>query len=65
MADQQIATVPEVAKTLRLSTAHVYDLINAGVLPSIKFGRSVRVPLDSLKSRLETMQRGGVVPPTA
>lgn len=36
--------VPEVATLLRVSRAAVYRKIASGEIPSIRFGRSVRVP---------------------
>lgn len=38
-----LLTVGEVAAALRVSTMTVYRLINAGVLPAARIGRSFRV----------------------
>ena len=37
-------TVPEVAKTMRISRAAAYRLVELGTIPSVRLGRSVRVP---------------------
>ena len=37
------------AETLRIGRTRVYELLAAGVIPSIKLGRSVRVSTDELK----------------
>jgi excisionase family DNA binding protein len=50
MAEPIFATPDEVAQVLRVSRSRVYQLIAAGELPSVRFGRrSVRVPLDALR----------------
>ncbi len=38
----------EVAARLRLGRSTVYDMIKSGQLPSLRVGRSVRVPLQAL-----------------
>ena len=40
----------EVAELLGIGRTRTYDLINAGVIPSIRVGRSRRVPSDTLKA---------------
>ena len=39
-----LASVREVASASSLSVGQIYAMINAGQLPSKRFGRSVRVP---------------------
>jgi excisionase family DNA binding protein len=41
--------VEEVAELLRLGRSKTYDLAAQGVLPGVRFGRSVRVPADALR----------------
>ncbi|WP_432162216.1 helix-turn-helix domain-containing protein [Streptomyces tendae] len=48
----QALTVPEVMEALRISRFKVYDLIRSNELPSIKIGRSRRVPVDSVRAYL-------------
>ena len=40
----------EVAHTLGIGRSKAYELIGAGVLPSVKIGGSVRVPVDALRA---------------
>ncbi len=44
-----LLTSPQTAQTLGLCRAHVYKLIATAGLPTIRFGRSVRVPVASLQ----------------
>jgi excisionase family DNA binding protein len=49
--DVQMLKIEEVADLLKLSRQHVYNLINAGELRRVKFGKAARIPLAEL-SRL-------------
>jgi excisionase family DNA binding protein len=44
-----LMSIPEVAKSLRLSRTKVYELIAVEGLPVVRFGRSVRVCRSSLE----------------
>jgi excisionase family DNA binding protein len=44
----QYFTVSEVAVALRVSNMTVYRLVNAGELPAVKVGRSVRLCRDEV-----------------
>jgi len=44
LGEVKLLTVAEVAAILRLSKMTVYRMVNSGVLPALKVGRSVRVP---------------------
>jgi len=44
-----LMSIPEVARTLRLSRAKVYQLIAVEGLPVVRFGRAVRVCRSSLE----------------
>lgn len=48
-----LLTIPQVAKSLGLCRAHIYKLITAEGLPTIRFGRSVRVSVASLHRWVE------------
>jgi excisionase family DNA binding protein len=50
MKEKLLLRPTEVADTLGFSRSKAYELISAGVIPSIRIGASVRVPLDSLKT---------------
>lgn len=41
---------PEVARLLGVSRSRAYELIASGVLPSVRIGRSIRVPLAALRA---------------
>lgn len=51
--NRQVYCVTEVALMLGFSTGRVYDLIRRGIIPSIRFGRQVRVPVESLRTMLQ------------
>lgn len=51
----------EVAAALGLSTKHVYDLMAAGILPTVRINRAVRVPEDELRAYM-ARQTGGAPP---
>lgn len=47
-------TVPEVAILLRISRGSAYEAVKRGDIPSLKFGRSIRVPRYALERLLNT-----------
>ncbi|WP_422390147.1 helix-turn-helix domain-containing protein [Arthrobacter sp. N1] len=47
-----VVTVAEVAEQMRVSKMTVYRLVNSGALPSVRFGRSFRVPESALQEYL-------------
>lgn len=55
MNDQAVAlpvllTLNEVAKALKVSRTHAYRLAQTGELPSVRFGRCVRVAEEDLRA---------------
>ena len=46
----------EAAELLGISRSRAYELIAAGVLPSVRLGSSVRVPLDALREWIKKQQ---------
>ena len=44
---------PDAGKALGLSRNHTYDAARAGEIPTVKFGRTIRVPLTALHKMLE------------
>src|SRR5260370_20255450 len=52
-----LLSVPEVAKTLGLGRKKVYELIAAEGLPVVRFGRAVRVSVDSLQQWIEQREK--------
>lgn len=53
MGERLLLRVEEVAEMLSLGRSKTYDLVATGVLPSVRLGRSVRVPADALRRWLE------------
>ncbi len=47
-----LLTVRETAEALNVSEKHIWRLVWAGTIPSVKLGRSVRVPADQLQEWL-------------
>ncbi|MDP9378837.1 MAG: helix-turn-helix domain-containing protein [Chloroflexota bacterium] len=47
-----LLTAKETAEALNVSEKHIWRLIWAGTIPSVKLGRSVRVPSDQLQEWL-------------
>lgn len=44
----ELLTVDEVAQKLKLSKSMVYLLCQQGKLPTVRFGKSVRIPAEAL-----------------
>lgn len=47
-----VLTVPEAAKALRVSRGAAYEAIRVGEIPSVRIGRSLRVPRHALEQLL-------------
>ena len=56
----RLLTVKEVAKRLRFSPGHVYELVRTGQLRVVKNGRTIRVPLEALAGWEAAHQAGGL-----
>jgi excisionase family DNA binding protein len=52
MSEVRVLTVDEAARVLRVGRSSVYRAIARGDLPSIRVGRSVRVPVHRLREIL-------------
>lgn len=55
--EDELLTIPEVAKRLKLSPYRVYELSRQGVLKSIRLGKSVRVKPEDVAAYIA--QQGG------
>lgn len=44
-----LLTIEEVAELTKVSTSHLYALINEGALPAIQFGRAKRIRPEDLE----------------
>lgn len=53
MSDVKILTVIEVADILRISRVQAYNLVNKGVIPSLRIGRNIRIYEKSFNEWLE------------
>lgn len=51
----------EAIELLKVSRAQFYNLVREGVIPSLKLGKSIRVPLRALEAFIEnnTRQQAG------
>jgi excisionase family DNA binding protein len=47
-----VLTVEEAAKLLRIGRSAAYEAVRVGSLPSVRFGRSIRVPRSALLALL-------------
>ena len=48
----------EAAAMMGLGRSKVYELIAAGVIPSVRIGKSVRIPMDALRHWIEAHTSG-------
>jgi excisionase family DNA binding protein len=48
-----VLRVPELAEVLKINRGMAYELVNSGQIPSIRIGRSIRVPVDALRKWIE------------
>lgn len=53
-----LMSIPEAAKSLRLSRAKLYQLIALEGLPVVRFGRAVRVCRSSLERWVQQREQG-------
>lgn len=54
---KMLLTVRETAEALSLSPNGVYNLINAGRIPSVKIGRSRRIPSEALEQFIQVLSQ--------
>jgi excisionase family DNA binding protein len=50
MSERLLLRPAEAADAIGVSRARAYELIAAGVIPHIKIGTSIRVPVDALRA---------------
>lgn len=58
LAEMSFMTVAEVAAVLRVSKMTVYRLVHSGELPSVRVGRSFRVPEKAVDAYLSDSYHG-------
>jgi excisionase family DNA binding protein len=51
-----VVTVPELAEMLRIGRNAAYELARSGIIPSVKIGKSIRIPKSAV---IEYLTRGG------
>ncbi|WP_020580010.1 helix-turn-helix domain-containing protein [Actinopolymorpha alba] len=56
--EKLLLRVPEAAQRLSLSRAKVYELIKAGVLPSVRIDRARRIRVDDLRAYVASLNVG-------
>jgi len=62
--DRLLLRVPEAAARLGLSRSTVYELIGAGQLRTVHYGRAVRIPVGELMAWVERQASAGGDSPT-
>lgn len=58
-AAEPLLTYQQAAKILGVTPRTVWNLVDNGLLPAIRFGRSVRIDPADLRSFIERCKRGG------
>jgi excisionase family DNA binding protein len=56
--DRLLLTVQQVAQRLAIGTTLAYELVGRGVIPHIRIGRVLRVPLGALEAWISAGTRG-------
>ena len=56
--DSRYLTVPQVATELQMDASAVYKMCKARQLPSVRFGKSVRIPRLAYERYLQRLERG-------
>ena len=57
---QGLSSIPDAAGFLSMSRGKLYQLINAGEIPSKRFGKSVRIPWAWLHAQAEVSEESEV-----
>jgi excisionase family DNA binding protein len=52
---EKLLKVDETAKILNIGRSKAYEMIAEGQIPSVRIGRSVRVPPEGLRRKIEEM----------
>ena len=51
--------IPEVAETLGIGRTKIYEMIATGELPTVHFGRAVRISVTTLQKWVENREQQG------
>lgn len=57
VTDRLLLRIPEAAARLGIGRSTVYELIQAGALPVVRIGKSVRIPASRLEAWVESQAR--------
>lgn len=57
--ERLLLTVNEAAESLGLGRTKVYELISAGQIETVRIGRSVRIPAESLEEFVRALRDAG------
>lgn len=64
MEKKLLLRIEDAASLCSMSRAKFYQLVSSGVIPSIRLGRSRRIPMDALQSWIdEQVEARGTSPP--
>jgi excisionase family DNA binding protein len=55
--DCVVLTVEEAAKLLRIGRSAAYEAVRRGELPALHFGRTIRVPRESIEAMIRSAGR--------
>ncbi len=58
-SERLLLTVEEAARRLGIGKTLAWELVWAGVLPSVRLGRCVRIPLAALEAWITEQMEGG------
>jgi excisionase family DNA binding protein len=61
--DKLLLKAAEVGALTGMGKSKTYELIAAGIIPSVKIGKSVRVPADRLRRWIEELRLNEQTPP--
>lgn len=59
MSEPLLLHVSEAAEMLGLSRSKIYEMAAAGVIPSVRMGRALRIPREDLLAWIARNTRGG------
>ena len=58
--EKLLLTATEAGEAIGVGRTRIYELLASGQIPSVKIGRSVRVPIEALKRWIQERESGGL-----
>lgn len=55
----EVLTVQEASEILKCTASHIYDLVSEGVIPHLRFGKSIRIPTQKFREWMEANTQPG------